>query len=54
MQLTRMTTRRLMLVVLVVAALLTAFEAGRQWERAKRAKPSRRIVDAMKLESSTR
>ena len=31
----RFTVRRLMLVVLVVAALLTAFEAGRRWERAK-------------------
>jgi uncharacterized membrane protein YidH (DUF202 family) len=37
MQLTRMTTRRLMLVVLVVAALLTVFEAGRRWERAEKA-----------------
>ena len=33
----RFTVRRLMLVVLIVAALLTAFEAGRRWERADRA-----------------
>jgi hypothetical protein len=32
-----MTTRRLMIVVLVVAALLTVFEAGRRWERAEKA-----------------
>jgi uncharacterized membrane protein YidH (DUF202 family) len=37
MRLTRMTTRRLMLVVLIVAALLTVFEAGRRWERAEKA-----------------
>jgi uncharacterized membrane protein YidH (DUF202 family) len=36
MRLTRMTTRRLMLVVLIVAALLTVFEAGRRWERAEK------------------
>jgi hypothetical protein len=29
--------RRLMLVVLIVAALLTAFEVGRRWERAHKA-----------------
>jgi hypothetical protein len=32
----RFTVRRLMLVVLVVAALLTVFEAGRRWERAEK------------------
>jgi hypothetical protein len=31
------TVRRLMLVVLIVAALLAAFEAGRRWERAEKA-----------------
>jgi hypothetical protein len=35
----RFTVRRLMLVILFVAALLTAFEAGRRWERAGRAAP---------------
>jgi hypothetical protein len=34
MRLPEMTVRRLMLVVLIVAALLAAFEAGRRWERA--------------------
>lgn len=29
----RLTVRQAMLIVLVVAALLGAFEAGRQWER---------------------
>jgi hypothetical protein len=33
----RFTVRRLMLAVLIVAVLLTAFEAGRRWERTKRA-----------------
>jgi hypothetical protein len=32
----RFTLRRLMLVVAIVAALLTAFDAGRRWERAER------------------
>jgi hypothetical protein len=35
----RFTVRRLMLVVLIFAALPSAFEAGRRWERAKRAAP---------------
>jgi hypothetical protein len=42
-----MTTRRLMLVVLVVAALLTAFEAGRRWERAKTAVPQSTAVPSL-------
>jgi uncharacterized membrane protein YidH (DUF202 family) len=50
----RFTVRQMMLVVLIVAALLTAFEAGRRWERAERADPSHRIFDAMEMESSTR
>jgi hypothetical protein len=33
-----------MLVVLVVAALLAAFEAGRRWERAKSAADSPFVV----------
>jgi len=32
----RLTVRQAMLIVLLVAALLGAFEAGRQWERSAR------------------
>jgi len=45
------TVRRLMLVVLIVAALLTAFEAGRRWERAERADPPYAVFDAVEMES---
>jgi uncharacterized membrane protein YidH (DUF202 family) len=44
----RFTVRRLMLVVLIVAALLTAFEAGRRWERAKRAVPHYAVYQPVK------
>ena len=52
----RFTLRRLMLVVAIVAALLTAFEAGRRWERSVRAAmhytvvrpPKRPLVKSLK------
>jgi hypothetical protein len=39
----RFTVRRLMLVVAIVAALLTAFEAGRRWERVHRQRGALRV-----------
>ncbi len=44
----RFTVRRLMLVILIVAVLLTAFDAGRRWERAKRAAPRHAVYHAVK------
>ena len=34
MRLPRMTTRRWMIAMAILAALMAAFEAGRRWERA--------------------
>jgi len=40
MRLQRITIRQLMFVIAIVAAILTAFEAGRRWERARRLYPT--------------
>jgi hypothetical protein len=47
----RFTVRRLMLLVLIVAALLAAFEAGRRWERAERAASDYAVFDPLEMES---
>ena len=47
----RFTVRRLMFVVLIVAALLAAFEAGRRWERAERAASDYAVFDPLEMES---
>jgi hypothetical protein len=40
-----------MLVILIVAALLTAFEAGRRWERAEKDAVDYAVFDSLEMES---